>query len=257
MDQCLQQALENDTGSLISSPPLESHSMMSTVLDSASPTCNTDNTKLAVSTLVRTRHSACITTTNSNQHPNKRERSVEQESHMELISIEPRRKTMKSASGAAIAITNKTKNINPSTKIRQAVYERWCEFTDLNFMEPNVFHLTSFLASQYETKKWKISTVLAYQSSILALYTTAQSNQIHNHQHFQDFHKDLRQGTMLLQKSFDYDLQPALSHILSLGDNNKMTVDLLTAKLVWLLAMVGFLRPSDLERIDLAQCSIS
>ncbi|KAG2222340.1 hypothetical protein INT45_009813 [Circinella minor] len=36
-----------------------------------------------------------------------------------------------------------------------------------------------------------------------------------------------------------------------------MTVDLLTAKLAWLLAIVGFLRPSDLERIDLAQCSIS
>ncbi|KAG2221097.1 hypothetical protein INT45_008618 [Circinella minor] len=251
------QALENGTRSLISSPPLESYSMISTALDSESTTCNTNNTKLAISTLVSTRHSASTTTTNSNQHPSKRERSVEQESNMDLISMEPQRKTMKSESGAAIAITNKTKNINPSTKIRQAVYERWCEFTDLNFMEPNVFHLTSFLASQYETKKWKISTVLAYQSSILALYTTEQSNQICNHQHFQDFHKGLRQGTILPQKFFDYNLQPALSYILSLGDNNKMTVDLLTAKLAWLLAMVGFLRPSDLEHIDLAQCSIS
>ncbi|KAG2222339.1 hypothetical protein INT45_009812 [Circinella minor] len=113
MDECLQQALENDTGSLISSPPLESYSTMFTTLDSESTTCNTNNTKLAVSTLVPTRYSASTTTTNSNQHPSKRERSVEQEPNMDLISMEPRHKTMKSASGAAIAITNKTKNINP------------------------------------------------------------------------------------------------------------------------------------------------
>ncbi|KAG2221602.1 hypothetical protein INT45_005176 [Circinella minor] len=196
-----------------------------------STSCNTDNTKLTVSTLVSTRYSESITTTTIHYHPNKRERFVAQESDMGLARMEPRRNTMKSASGAAIAITNKSKNIIPSTKIRQAVYKRWCEFTDLNFMEPNVFHLTSFLASQYETKKSKISTVLAYQSSILALFTAAQSNQIRNHQHFQDFQKGgLRQGTILPQKFFDYDLQPALSYILSLGDNNKMTVELLTAK---------------------------
>ncbi|KAG2209026.1 hypothetical protein INT45_008135 [Circinella minor] len=171
--------------------------------------------------------------------------------------MEPRRKTLKSASGAAIAIANKTKIVNPSTKRRQEVYQRWCEFTDLNFMEPNVFHLTSFLASQYETKHWKISTVFAYQSSIFALFTTDQSNQIRNHPHFQDFQKGLRQGIVLPHKSYEYDLQLALNYIISLGDNKDMTIELLTAKLAWLLAMVGFLRPSDLERIDLTQCSIS
>ena len=36
-----------------------------------------------------------------------------------------------------------------------------------------------------------------------------------------------------------------------------MTAKLLTAKLAWLLAMVGFLHPSDIKCIDLTQCSIS
>ena len=140
--------------------------------------------------------------------------------------MEPRRKTLKSASGATIAIANKTKMVNPSTKIRQDVYQRWCEFTDLNFLEPNVFHLTSFLASQYETKHWKISTVFAYQSSILALFTTDQSNQIRNHHHLQDFQKGLCQGIVLPQKSYEYDLQLALNYIISLGDNKDVTIEL-------------------------------
>ncbi|KAG2214871.1 hypothetical protein INT45_003022 [Circinella minor] len=123
--------------------------------------------------------------------------------------------------GAALNIINKSKTVNLSTRIRQAAYEQWCELTDLNYMKPN------------------------------------QSNQIRNNNHFKEFQKGLCQDTLLSQKSYNYDVQPALDYIISLGDSHHIEIDILTAKLSWLLAMVGFLRPSDLERIDLNQCSIS
>ncbi|ORE06799.1 hypothetical protein BCV72DRAFT_206708, partial [Rhizopus microsporus var. microsporus] len=53
------------------------------------------------------------------------------------------------------------------------------------------------------------------------------------------------------------DVAPAISYIVSLGPINDLSDDLLMAKTAWLLAMVGFLRPADLARVDLDKCSVS
>ncbi|KAF1807773.1 hypothetical protein V8B55DRAFT_1319799 [Mucor lusitanicus] len=45
--------------------------------------------------------------------------------------------------------------------------------------------------------------------------------------------------------------------MVDLGTNSRLSLEELTVKTAWLLAMVGFLRPSDLERIDLDQCTTS
>lgn len=58
-------------------------------------------------------------------------------------------------------------------------------------------------------------------------------------------------------KSFDYDITPALECLIFLGPNESMPTTDLTVKTAWLLSMVGFLRPSDLARVDLDQYIIS
>ncbi|ORE05302.1 hypothetical protein BCV72DRAFT_209594, partial [Rhizopus microsporus var. microsporus] len=71
------------------------------------------------------------------------------------------------------------------------------------------------------------------------------------------FLKALKAKTILSPRHWSYDVASAISYIVSLGSTNDLSDDLLTAKTAWLLAMVGFLRPSDLARVDLDKCSIS
>lgn len=50
-------------------------------------------------------------------------------------------------------------------------------------------------------------------------------------------------------------IHPVLQHSQQLGHNDKLSICDLTTKFCWLLGICGFLRPSDIERIDLDQCS--
>ena len=50
------------------------------------------------------------------------------------------------------------------------------------------------------------------------------------------------------------DISPIIEYFEKLGSNDSMPLAELTKKLCWLLGLCGFLRPSDIERIDLAQC---
>ncbi|KAG1611471.1 hypothetical protein G6F45_013101 [Rhizopus arrhizus] len=52
------------------------------------------------------------------------------------------------------------------------------------------------------------------------------------------------------------DVSPALSYARTIASRTSTTVKLLQQKLVFLLAMAAFLRPSDLARIPFASCSI-
>ncbi|ORE02995.1 hypothetical protein BCV72DRAFT_189113, partial [Rhizopus microsporus var. microsporus] len=71
------------------------------------------------------------------------------------------------------------------------------------------------------------------------------------------FLKALKAKTILPPRHWSYDVAPAISYIVSLDSTNDLSGDLLAAKTAWLLAMVGFLRPSDLARVDMDKCSIS
>ncbi|KAI9334070.1 hypothetical protein BD770DRAFT_287861, partial [Pilaira anomala] len=68
---------------------------------------------------------------------------------------------------------------------------------------------------------------------------------------YQRFFTNLKALTV---RSFDkpsFDLEPVLSTLKSWGDNDSLTPEQLTRKVCFLLAITGFLRPSDLQRVHL------
>ena len=54
-----------------------------------------------------------------------------------------------------------------------------------------------------------------------------------------------------------YDISAILSLLQHFGDNATMPISDLTRRLCWLLAITGFLRPSDIHRIDLDQSCVA
>lgn len=142
-------------------------------------------------------------------------------------------------------------------KHRQKSFQSWCHLRELNPTVPSKFTLINYLADNLVLKKWKPSTLSTYASAILLLYPPSDQAEIRASPEYQEFFKSVRTNTIQPLKSYDYDIMPALRYLTSLGPNDRrLSNELLTIKTVWLLAVVGFLRPSDLARIDLDNTTV-
>ncbi|KAG1049039.1 hypothetical protein G6F43_008611 [Rhizopus delemar] len=190
------------------------------------------------------------------QHPESAE--------MESTGLEHPRKHRALASSAislpenAIAIiSNKTFSITSKQYVyRQQAYQRWCETREWNYREPSAYNLVNYLADNYTFRKWKLSTVQSYANSIILMFSTPDQDTIRKSQVYQEFFQGLRHSSIQPTRSWDYNVIPITDYLLSLGPNSDLSPALLTTKTAWLLAVVGFLRPSDIERIDLDNTSI-
>lgn len=88
------------------------------------------------------------------------------------------------------------------------------------------------------------------------MFSSDEQLKVRASQVYQDFMHGVRQSFFQPVRSWEYDIVPALQYIHFLGPNEVMALDKLTIKTAWLLAVVGFLRPSDLARIDLDQTQV-
>ncbi|PVU90988.1 hypothetical protein BB561_004614 [Smittium simulii] len=106
----------------------------------------------------------------------------------------------------------------------------------------------NFLKNGRNKYKWATATIFSYRAAILSLcrdYNIIISNSV-----FKQYFEELNRSTI---KSFDYpayDISPITECLINWGENNSLTPEQLTQKLCWLLAICGFMRPSDIERID-------
>ncbi|EIE87378.1 hypothetical protein RO3G_12089 [Rhizopus delemar RA 99-880] len=75
--------------------------------------------------------------------------------------------------------------------------------------------------------------------------------------HFQKFFTNLRALTVRSFDKPDYDLTPPLTKLHYWGSSDNITVEQLTRKLCFLLAITGFLCHSDLHRINLGKTSVT
>ncbi|KAI7862714.1 uncharacterized protein EV154DRAFT_433286 [Mucor mucedo] len=110
--------------------------------------------------------------------------------------------------------------------------------------------MVNYLAYGHVHHKWAYNTILQYKQAILKLYTKEQRALIANDDSYINFFAALKNDAVL---SFDFpviNLQPAIDFVLGLGENQSMNLLQLTQKLCFLLGITGFLRPSDIERID-------
>ncbi|KAG0735619.1 hypothetical protein G6F57_013801 [Rhizopus arrhizus] len=159
-------------------------------------------------------------------------------------------------SESALAIINAPSSKKTIPYI-QTTFINWCSIRDINHQEHPINSILNFLAEYHALKNWKTSTTLTYASQILQLYPSTEQATIRISEEYVQFCKSLKANTIRPLKTADYDITPALNYLVSLGPTDTLPKDLLTAKTAWLLSMVGFLRPSDVERVDLNQCSVS
>jgi hypothetical protein len=81
-----------------------------------------------------------------------------------------------------------------------------------------------------------------------------------NREHIRDsfahrrFFQAVEETTVRADRSRPVDISLILQYFRNLGSNDTMALMDLTTKLCWLLGVCGFLRPSDIERIDLREC---
>ncbi|KAI9029547.1 hypothetical protein CLU79DRAFT_716201 [Phycomyces nitens] len=119
---------------------------------------------------------------------------------------------------------------------------------------PNPVYLVNYLAYGVSQINWKASTCATYRSALLDLYTNP--TVITQDPTYREFFTALNEKNILSFYRPIFDITPVILFLHNLGPNDQLTPMALTRKLCWLLAVCGFLRPADLERVDDARTSV-
>ncbi|KAI9006644.1 hypothetical protein CLU79DRAFT_779815 [Phycomyces nitens] len=138
----------------------------------------------------------------------------------------------------------------------QNKYISWANEHQIDPFTPNPAHIVNFIAFGHSQYGWSPSTCHNYRSAILDLYGNDKAV-VTDDIDFRDFFTALNDTTVCSFHRPIYDLQPVFATFRTWGPNDSMTVSRLTHKLCWLLAITGFLRPSDIERINLDETEFS
>ncbi|KAG1046744.1 hypothetical protein G6F43_010782 [Rhizopus delemar] len=205
-------------------PTMESTTSMSPTPSSISNIGESDHTALAEHSLVSSAplHEQPITATSSTNNDSPQStgrRSIQKESAMATASMEYK---------------------------RQRLEHHGTNFYDVNY-----------LAYGHHTLHWQVGTCPNYKSAILTLYDQQDRGRILSDHHFEKFFTNLRALTV---RSFDkpnYDLTSVITKLHHWGSNDNITVEQLTRKLCFLLAITGFLRRSGLHRVNLEKASVT
>ncbi|RCH82551.1 hypothetical protein CU098_005577 [Rhizopus stolonifer] len=142
--------------------------------------------------------------------------------------------------------------LQPSAENRSHIQKRfisWCNQHELNYTLPNPTQIVNFIAYGHQFLQWQPSTCNTYRSSILDLYPDHRDQILADH----DFHQFFSLLTSSQIRSFNrpvFDLTPVVDKLHEWGRNSHINNTDLTRKLCFLLAITGFLRPSDIQRID-------
>jgi len=130
----------------------------------------------------------------------------------------------------------------------QQRFRTWCAECAIDPQAASAVAVINFLAQGRKENRWANSTVRSYRSAILDMLPDPAA--VTSDPAFKEFFQALGDLTI---RSFDrptYDISTVISTFRRWGDNPTLAVTHLTQKLCWLLAMCGFLRPSDVARID-------
>ncbi|OMJ11203.1 hypothetical protein AYI69_g9922, partial [Smittium culicis] len=145
--------------------------------------------------------------------------------------------------------TKQKKYLNPKTKFLQ-----WLSTSAIAIENVTVVNVINYLEQQRKALNWRLGTVKDYKSAILDISSDWVS--FSDDPLMKEYLKQLSSSNI---RSFGNPLyiSPIIDHIRKLGHNSRMSKYDLTAKLFWLIAICGFLRPSDIERIDDSKTSVT
>ncbi|KFH63564.1 hypothetical protein MVEG_10973 [Podila verticillata NRRL 6337] len=136
----------------------------------------------------------------------------------------------------------------------QAQWILHCSKNSIDPFNPSVVELLNFLAHGIETKQWSSGTVNGYRSAILNLFPDCLS--YWNNSTFCDFFRHLSSNEIKHFTNMPVDISPVLDHFRTLGPNAHLKPNQLLPKLCWLLAVCGFMCPSDIQHVDVSHSSV-
>ncbi|KAF9539339.1 hypothetical protein EC957_005529 [Mortierella hygrophila] len=131
----------------------------------------------------------------------------------------------------------------------QQRYISWAKSRGVDPEQPNPAQLLNWLTAGVLIQEWHASTVQNYKSAIIYMYEDKSSFSDLN---FLSYFKVIKERSVKDMKEIDIGLQPILTHFRQQGPNETLDISALTRKLCWLIGTCGFLRPSDIWCIDLA-----
>ncbi|OMJ30032.1 hypothetical protein AYI69_g436 [Smittium culicis] len=136
--------------------------------------------------------------------------------------------------------------------------------TQQNFLEWNLnnnqssaiqpSHVVNYLAHLFTTRKLSVNTIKSYKSAILNL--VADPRTMENSHCMKEFLKAIEETEIKSFVNPVINITPVIEKLHEWGENNKLDIMKLTTKCCWLLALCGFLRASDIHRIDDARTTI-
>ncbi|PVU97302.1 hypothetical protein BB561_000653 [Smittium simulii] len=115
--------------------------------------------------------------------------------------------------------------------------------------------LINYLAQIYTLKKLSINTLKAYKSAICQMFID-NSKEIDTLM-IKSFFKSIEEMSIKSFVEFKIDILPIVSYFQRLGPTNLLSLKDLTEKTCWLLAVCGFMRASDMHRIDDVRTTLS
>ncbi|OLY82971.1 hypothetical protein AYI68_g2901 [Smittium mucronatum] len=116
-------------------------------------------------------------------------------------------------------------------------------------------HLVNYLAHIFKTKKMRSNTVKSYKSAILGL--VADPNTVENPSCIKEFLNAINETEIKYIFNPEIDISSIVQKHNEWGETNELDNRKLTTKCCWLLSLRGFLRASDIHRIDDARTTIS
>lgn len=131
----------------------------------------------------------------------------------------------------------------------QLRYIQWALARDVDPLTPSAANLLNFLVSGVAIGKWSVSTTSTYKSQIIQLYEDQSAFQS---ELFRSSMRMLQSRNITDFKALDLDLAPAIRHLEALPGNAQLSLEQITRKLCWLLAVVGMFRGDDIACIDIA-----
>ncbi|KAF9367634.1 hypothetical protein CPC16_006169, partial [Podila verticillata] len=131
----------------------------------------------------------------------------------------------------------------------QLRYIQWVLACDVDPLTPSTANLLNFLVSGVTIGKWSVSMTSTYKSQIIQLYEDQSAFQS---ELFRSSMQMLQSRNITDFKALDLDLAPAIRHLEALPGNAQLSLEQITHKLCWLLAVVGMFRGDDIACIDIA-----
>ncbi|KAG0195096.1 hypothetical protein BGX28_002300, partial [Mortierella sp. GBA30] len=133
----------------------------------------------------------------------------------------------------------------------QLQYIKWALARDVDPLTPDAASLLNFLVSGVSLGKWSVATTYAYKSQIIQLYDEKDRSAFQT-ELFRSSLKMVQSRSITDLKALDLDLSPVVRYMESLPANARMSMEQITRKLCWLLAVVGMFRGDDIACIDIA-----